>query len=75
MKTHEEILEFIIEKRNELANELYAFFGGQKQEIYSSFYTQIDSLNKNLVEYVDFRLQDFFDEWINKKSAIKILFI
>lgn len=63
METHEEILGFVIEKRNELANELYDFWGGQKQEIYSSFYTQIDSLNKHLVEYVDYKIQFFLNEW------------
>lgn len=70
MDTHEEILDFVIEKRNELANEIYDFFAVQKKEIYSSFYEQIDNLNKHLVEYIDYKTDSLIN-YLEKKERKK----
>ena len=63
MKLNKKIEEFVMEKRNELSQEFYEFIAMQKKEIYSELYSQLEGLNKNLVQYLDYKLQDCTLKW------------
>lgn len=59
---NDEIEKFVIEKRNELSKELYDFWSIQKQEIYSELYNQINGLNENIVQYLNYKVQNSISE-------------
>lgn len=54
----DEIEKLIIDKRDQLAKEIYDFIGTQKKEIYSELYRQLDGLNDNWVKYIVFQIEN-----------------
>lgn len=61
MGSHENIQEFVIEKRNELAKELYDFFGSQKGEMFHYIDERTQHLSQELYEFITAQKSEVLD--------------
>lgn len=61
MESHENIQEYVIEKRNELAKELYDFFGTQKGEMFHYIDDRVQKLSQELYDFITSQKREVLD--------------